>query len=125
QVQVLQFLDSNAVVTELGKMLPQLIGEDIELVIAPGEQLSKIKADPVQLQQIIMNLAANARDAMPDGGEFVIQTSNVQLDDSYIESHSMVTPGHYVMLAISDSGHGIDPENMPHIFEPFFTTKEE
>jgi PAS domain S-box-containing protein len=125
QMQVLQLLDLNAIIAELGKMLPQLIGEDIELVIAPGEQLSKIKADPVQLQQIIMNLAANARDAMPEGGKFVIQTSNVQLDDGYIENHSMVKPGEYVMLALSDSGHGIDPHDMPHIFEPFFTTKEE
>jgi two-component system cell cycle sensor histidine kinase/response regulator CckA len=125
QMQALQVLDVNSVIRQIGKILPRLIGEDIQLVITAGKDLAKVKADPVQLEQIVMNLAANSRDAMPDGGKLIIETSNAHLDDSYIERRSMVPAGNYVLLSITDSGHGIAPEALAHIFEPFFTTKAE
>ena len=105
-------------------MLPRLIGEDIELVFAPGSDLGKVKADPVQIEQIVMNLAANARDAMPGGGVLTIETATVLVDESYVQRHAIVPPGEYVLLAITDSGQGIGAEHLPHIFEPFYTTKE-
>ncbi len=116
-------LDLNAVVTENLKMLTRMIGEDIDLVMIPGGDLGAVKADPGQIEQVIMNLAVNARDAMPDGGKLTIETGNVMLDENYARFHAPVKPGEYVMLAISDTGMGMDAETQSHIFEPFFTTK--
>jgi len=118
-----KLLDLNAVVTENLKLLTRLIGEDIDLVMIPGGELGLVKADPGQVEQVIMNLAVNARDAMPRGGNLVIETANVRLDESYTRTHAGVEPGEYVMIAVSDTGVGMDPETQSHIFEPFFTTK--
>src|SRR5881398_535443 len=114
QMQSLQFLDLNAIIEDINKMLPRLIGEDIELVFVPGQKLGKVKADPVQIEQVLMNLVANACDAMPKGGRLVIETASVQLDDSYVQEHSIVPPGEYVLLAVTDSGQGIKPEHLTH-----------
>jgi PAS domain S-box-containing protein len=116
-------LDLNGLVTENLKMLTRLIGEDIDLVMIPGEELGPVKADPSQLEQVILNLAVNARDAMPHGGKLTIETGNVTLDESYARLHAPLRPGDYVMLAISDTGVGMDNETQSRIFEPFFTTK--
>src|SRR6202795_474177 len=116
-------LDLNAVVTENFKMLTRLIGEDIELVMVPGSDLGAAKADPGQIEQVIMNLAVNARDPMPRGGKLTIETANVTLDESYARLHPPAEPGDYVMLAISDTGVGMDAETQSRIFEPFFSTK--
>ncbi len=125
QMQSLQLLDLNAVLLEIGRMLPRLIGEDIELSFVPGRDLDKVNADPVQIEQIVMNLAANARDAMPGGGKLSIETSNVHLDETYSQRHSVVPSGDYVLLSVTDSGMGIPQEHLAHIFEPFYTTKDE
>src|SRR5436853_1889061 len=118
-----KILDLNATVTENLKMLTRLIGEDIDLVMVPATELGPVKADPGQIEQVILNLAVNARDAMPQGGKLTIETSNVTLDESYARFHAGVKPGEYVMLAISDTGSGMDAETQSHIFEPFFSTK--
>jgi len=125
QMQILRVLDLNSVIHEVSRMLPHLIGEDIQLVIVPGDDLGTVKADPVQIEQVIMNLAANARDAMPRGGTLTFETENIELDECYMHRHSMVPAGDYVRLTVTDVGEGIAPEHMPHIFEPFFTTKKE
>jgi PAS domain S-box-containing protein len=116
-------VDLNGVVTENLKMLTRLIGEDIDLVMIPGSDISAVKADPGQIEQVIMNLAVNARDAMPQGGKLTIETANVTFDTNYARFHAPVKPGDYVMLAISDTGMGMDTETQTHIFEPFYTTK--
>jgi len=116
-------LDLNGVVTENLKMLTRMIGEDIDLVMIPGATLGAVRADSGQIEQVIMNLAVNARDAMPSGGKLTLETSNVTLDEEYARLHSPVQPGDYVALAISDTGAGMDAETQSHIFEPFFTTK--
>jgi PAS domain S-box-containing protein len=124
--QVLQpkVLDLNVVVAEMGKMLPRLIGENISLMISASPSLGRVKADPGQIEQVILNLVVNARDAMPQGGRLTIETANVDLDEAYAQRHPTVKPGPHVMLAVSDTGCGMDPETQSHIFEPFFTTKE-
>jgi signal transduction histidine kinase len=114
----------NTVLIEFQKMLRRLIGEDIEIVSRLDPALGPIKADPSQIQQIIINLAVNARDAMPQGGRLVIETKNVFLDEEYAKARLGVEPGPYVMVAVSDTGHGMDADVKRHLFEPFFTTKE-
>jgi len=111
------------VATENLKMLTRMIGEDIDLVLVPGSSLWPVRADAGQIEQVIMNLAVNARDAMPSGGRLTIETSNVTLDEEYAHFHAPLRPGDYVMVAISDTGAGMDTETQSHIFEPFFTTK--
>ncbi|MBI1728374.1 MAG: PAS domain S-box protein [Candidatus Rokubacteria bacterium] len=116
-------LDLDVVVPGIATMLQRLIGEDIELVFRPGAELGRVKADPGQIEQVIMNLAVNARDAMPDGGRITIETGNVELGDEYARQHVGVQPGPYVLLAVSDTGTGMDSATQARIFEPFFTTK--
>jgi two-component system, cell cycle sensor histidine kinase and response regulator CckA len=126
QMQSLQFLSLNSIILEINKMLPHLLREDIQIVFIPGEHLGRVKADRVQIEQVVMNLAANARDAMPDGGKLTIETASVRVDEAYVQQrHAMVPVGDYVLLTVSDSGQGIAPECMTHIFEPFYTTKED
>ncbi len=124
--QVLQpkVLDLNTVLADTEKLLQRLIGEDIELLVVPGHALGRVKADPGQLEQIIMNLAVNARDAMPEGGTLTLETMNVELDQDYAAQHPPTQPGSYIMLAMTDTGCGMDAETQARIFEPFFTTKE-
>jgi len=124
--QVLQprTLNLNAVVNNVSKMLLRVIGEDISLVFRPAEPLSSVRVDLGQVEQVLMNLAVNARDAMPEGGKIVIETANVELDESYSQLHQPVQPGSYVMLTVSDTGVGMDATTLSRIFEPFFTTKE-
>ena len=118
-----QVIELNHLITNLGKMLRRLIGEDIDLTTELDPNLGHIKADPGQVEQVIMNLVVNARDAMPEGGRIIIETQGVYLDERYHQQHSQVTPGDYVFLAVSDTGHGMDEETKEHIFEPFYTTK--
>ena len=118
-------LDLNAVVTNLEPMLQRLIGENIELVIELKPGLGQVKADPGQIEQVIMNLAINARDAMPQGGKLLLDTDNVELDEAYALQHIPTQPGSYVRLAVSDTGCGMDAATQSRIFEPFFTTKEQ
>ena len=117
-------LDMNAVVSDLGRMLERVLGEDIALALQLAPDLGHIKADPVQVEQVIMNLAVNARDAMPTGGNLTIETANVVLDQSFARTHFDTPPGPYVMLAVSDTGKGMAADVQAHVFEPFFTTKE-
>jgi PAS domain S-box-containing protein len=124
QVLQPQILDLNGLLTNVDQMLRRVIGEDVELVMHLPPGLGRVKADPVQIEQVIMNLAVNARDAMPQGGKLTLEAANVELDSGYASSHQSVLPGHYVMFAVSDTGVGMDAQTQAHLFEPFFTTKE-
>jgi PAS domain S-box-containing protein len=116
-------LDLNILIADMNKMLVRLIGENIDLKTVSGEDLGPVKVDAGQFEQILVNLAVNARDAMPEGGKLLIETANVDLDEEYCVMHPYVRPGRFVMLAVSDTGHGMSEEIKRQIFEPFFTTK--
>lgn len=124
QVLLPKVITLNSVISEMEKMLRRLIGEDIHLETVLDPDPGLVKADPGQIEQVIMNLAVNARDAMPRGGRLVIGTETVELDEEYTRTHVGVTPGEYVMLTVSDTGSGMDEETKSRLFEPFFTTKE-
>jgi PAS domain S-box-containing protein len=119
-----EVLDLKALMADMGKMLRRLIGEDIDLKIVSDPNLWRVKADPGQIEQVILNLCVNARDAMPQGGKLILETHNVELGGSYSALHPDTPPGQYVLLAVSDTGHGMDGSTKARIFEPFFTTKE-
>jgi two-component system, cell cycle sensor histidine kinase and response regulator CckA len=125
--QVIQprVINVNTIVAQTEKMLRRLLGEDVQLTLDLHPELSNIKADPNQIEQAIVNLAVNARDAMPSGGYIFIETANVYLDETYVKPHLGVQPGDFVMIAMTDTGHGMDPTTRVRIFEPFFTTKEQ
>jgi signal transduction histidine kinase len=125
QVLEPKILALNAVVSNVEKMLGRLIGENIDIESALGPDLGNIRADQGQIEQVIMNLAVNARDAMPHGGRLTILTANVDLDEDYARSHTQQPPGRYVLLSVSDTGIGMDATTQAHIFDPFFTTKEQ
>ncbi len=124
QMMQTRIINLNSVVSETSHMLRQVIGEDIQLVTKLSDAVDNSRLDPDQLTQVILNLAVNARDAMPEGGTLHIETANADLDDAYTKTHPPVQPGRYVMLAVSDTGTGIDKSILPRIFDPFFTTKE-
>jgi two-component system, cell cycle sensor histidine kinase and response regulator CckA len=123
QMMQARVVNINTIVNDISHLLRRIIGEDIRLVTRTDDALANTRLDPDQLGQVVMNLAVNARDAMPSGGMLHLETANVQLDETYAKSHPPVQPGSYVMLAVSDTGSGIDKSNLPRIFDPFFTTK--
>jgi len=124
--QVLQprILDLGEVVERMSTLLQRLIGEDVELVTRRRGDLGSVRADPAQMEQVIINLAVNARDAMPRGGQLTLELANVELDETFAHSHAGMTPGPYVVFSVTDTGHGMDEDTKARIFEPFFTTKE-
>jgi signal transduction histidine kinase/ActR/RegA family two-component response regulator len=124
QVLQLRVLDLNTLVAQVNGLLPPVLGEDIELVLDLDPDLGRVKADSAQMEQAIMNLVFNARDAMPHGGKLKIHTTNVDLDEEYVRHHEGAQAGPHVMLAVSDTGHGMSDETLAHVFEPFFTTKD-
>jgi two-component system, cell cycle sensor histidine kinase and response regulator CckA len=117
-------IDLSKVVSGLVKLLKPLLGEEIELITLFDPEASRVRVDPRQIEQVVFNLAANARDAMPKGGKLIIQTQNLALDEIHASRHSRVVPGPYVQLSVSDTGIGMDAETQAHLFEPFFTNKE-
>jgi nitrogen-specific signal transduction histidine kinase/CheY-like chemotaxis protein len=124
QVLKPKILDLNGIVLNLDKLLRRLLAETVEMKTIAGKDVGAVKADPSQIEQVIMNLVVNARDATPNGGRILIETSNVELDDTYAQDHATVRPGRYVMLAVTDTGIGMTSDTVAHIFEPFYTTKE-
>ncbi|NWF91863.1 MAG: PAS domain S-box protein [Syntrophaceae bacterium] len=124
QIMEMRVIDINAVIKNLEKMLRRVLGEDIELATFLADGIGRVKADPGQMEQVIINLVLNARDAMPEGGKLTIETCNVELDEEYTEKHFGVERGAYVLVSISDMGVGMTPEMKEKVFEPFFTTKE-
>jgi PAS domain S-box-containing protein len=124
QPQALRVADLNQVIARIAKTLPRLIGEDIKFTFTPGEGLGRVRVDPLQIEQVLMNLAANARDAMPQGGRLQIETSDLRLEiPSPDLKQACVPPGRYALITVTDDGSGIPPEHLAHIFEPFYTTK--
>ena len=123
QVLKPKVLDLNSIVLNLDKLLRRLLAEVIDMKTMVGKNVGAVKADPSQIEQVIMNLVVNARDAMPNGGRLLIETANVELDAAYAQDHATVRPGRYVMLAVTDTGIGMDADTVAHIFEPFYTTK--
>ena len=124
QTQALRVVELNQVVGGIAKTLPRLIGEDIDFSFSPGPGVGCVRVDPMQIEQVLMNLAANARDAMLQGGHLLIETSCIQLDEHYVQARSAVIPvGRYALITVSDNGAGIPHKDLPHIFEPFYTTK--
>jgi len=124
QVLAPKVVDLNGVVADVDRMLRRLIGEDVNLVTVQGQNLERVKVDPGQIEQVLMNLAVNARDAMPNGGKITIETANIDLDEAAVQPYPDLPPGPYVVLAVSDTGHGMDRAVKARLFEPFFTTKE-
>ena len=124
QTLKLQVLNLNNIILDIGKMIRRLIGEQIELVIIPAQDLGSVKVDPGQFEQVIVNLAVNARDAMLNGGKLILKTANITLDQDYVYRHTGMAPGDYIMFSVSDTGTGMTDEVKSHLFEPFFTTKE-
>ena len=124
QPQAMRVADLNQVIARIAKTLPRLIGEDIEFRFIRSEGLGRGRVDPLQVEQVLMNLAANARDAMPQGGHLRIETSDARLDDQYIDRKpAVIPPGRYALITVSDDPSGIPHEHLPHIFKPFYTTK--
>jgi signal transduction histidine kinase len=117
-------LNLNAVLEDLGHMLPNLVGKHIETRIVTAPDLCRVKVDRGQVEQVVMNLAINAREAMPDGGRLVIETSNLELESDHPARYPVMKAGRYVLLSVTDTGVGMDKETLAHVFEPFFTTKE-
>jgi len=124
QPQALRIADLNQVIARIANTLPRLIGEDIEFTFVRGEGLGRVRIDPLQIEQVLMNLAANARDAMPQGGHLRIETCDLRLDDDSIHCKQGIIPtGRYALITVTDDGRGILPKHLPHMFEPFYTTK--
>ncbi|ABA87442.1 sensor histidine kinase response regulator, PAS and PAS domain-containing, putative heme-binding site [Syntrophotalea carbinolica DSM 2380] len=124
QVMQTKEMDLNGVTADMEKMLHRILGADVDLVVLRDPRLGLVNADRGQIEQVIVNLAVNARDAMPEGGKLTIETINIELDEIYSTWHTGLAPGHYVMMSVTDTGIGMDPEIMGKIFEPFYTTKE-
>jgi PAS domain S-box-containing protein len=124
QVVEERVVDLNTVLEDMKKLLARLIGEDVALEFLPAPGLGRVRVDPGLIGQVLMNLAVNARDAMPDGGRLTIETANVEMDAAFAQAHLQAVPGRYVMLAVTDTGHGMDEGTKARIFDPFFTTKE-
>ncbi|OLB77132.1 MAG: hypothetical protein AUI14_16930 [Actinobacteria bacterium 13_2_20CM_2_71_6] len=124
QVLETKVVDLNDTIAQVDRIVRRIVGEDIELRMIPADRLWRVSVDPGQIEQVVVNLIVNARDAMPTGGTLTIETANVELDDTYAAEHLGVRPGPYVMLAVSDNGCGMDRETQARVFEPFFTTKE-
>ncbi len=119
-----QLIDLNTHLKDVAKLIRPLMGDDVEIVVQPRSESAIVEIDPGQFDQVVMNLAVNSRDAMPRGGRFILETSSVQLDDAFTEQHRPMKPGHYMVLAVSDTGVGMDQATASRVFEPFFTTKE-
>jgi len=120
-----QTVNLNSILIDMDKMIRRIIGEHIEFITLPGKDLGAVKVDPGLFEQVLVNLVVNARDAMPNGGKLIVETSNIAFDQDYIHKHSGIAPGHYAMCAVSDTGIGMMKEVKTHLFEPFFTTKEQ
>jgi CheY-like chemotaxis protein len=124
QVMEMKIFDLNEILQNMNKMLTRILGEDIEVKNIFAENLGRVKVDQGQMEQVVLNLVVNARDAMPNGRKLIIETANVELDEVYARNHIAVKPGRYVMLSVTDTGRGMTPEIRDRVFEPFFTTKE-
>ncbi len=124
QVMEPRVVELNSVLAGMERMIERLLGADVELALLLAPSVGRVRVDPGQVEQVVMNLVVNARDAMPSGGKLTVQTKNVTLEDDYVDDHVDVAPGEYVMIGVSDTGVGMSRETLSRIFEPFFTTKE-